>query len=99
MPPTFPIRSKVHLFAGHAGWHFVTIDKKNSKIIKELFGTPRRGWGSIPVTVALGRSVWKTSIFPNKNGTYLMGLKVEVRKAEKVRKSDTVEFSIQIREV
>ncbi len=92
--------SKVQLFPGHAGWHFVTIDRKNSNVIKALFGLPRCGWGSIPVVVTLGKSVWKTSIFPvAKDETYLMGLKAGVRKKENVKNGDTVALTIRVREI
>lgn len=100
MMPTYRLRSLVHRFPGHAGWHFVTVDRRHSAVIKELFGQPRRGWGSIPVRVTLGRSVWHTSIFwVAKEKTFLMGLKKSVRTAEKVREGETIAFSLQIRDV
>ncbi|MBI3956622.1 MAG: DUF1905 domain-containing protein [Candidatus Kerfeldbacteria bacterium] len=97
--PVFRIRSKVHLFPGHAGWHFVTVDAKHAKVIKQLFGTPRHGWNSIPVTVTLGNSIWQTSIFfVAKTKTYLMGLKAAIRTAENIKVGQTARFTIQIRD-
>lgn len=56
-----------------------------------------KGWGSIPVTVTLGKSTWKTSIFPDKKaGTYLLPLKAAVRKKEGVGAGDKVRFEIEI---
>jgi hypothetical protein len=48
--------------------------------------------------VTIGQTVWKTSIFPDsKSGSYLLPLKAEVRKKEKIGVGDTLTFSIEIR--
>jgi hypothetical protein len=40
---------------------------------------------------------WKTSIFPdNKTGTYLLPLKADVRKKEKIGAGDTIMLSLEI---
>lgn len=96
----FSLRAKVWRWQGAASWHFVSVDKKNSRTIRELFGTPRHGWGSIPVTVTLGGSMWKTSIFPDsKRGAYILPLKALVRKAEGIATGDTARFTLRIRGV
>jgi len=95
---TFKVKSGVWKYPGFAGWHFVSVDKKNSDTIKKLQeGKPRKGWGSVPVTVTLGKSTWKTSIFPDKrSGGYLLALKAEVRNKEKVSTGDRVSFVLII---
>jgi hypothetical protein len=93
----FKIKSKVLLYPGMAGWHFVSIPKKQSEEIKKSFGTSKRGWGSIPVTVAIGKTTWKTSIFPDKqSGGYLLPLKADVRKKEQIFSGDSISFSLTI---
>lgn len=80
-----------------AAWHFLGVSKKESAKIKEKFSKLKKGFGSIPVEVKLGASVWKTSIFPDsKSGTYLLPLKASVRKTEDVFDGDEVRFSIEI---
>lgn len=80
-----------------AGWHFVSVPKKQSVEIKKSFGMPKRGWGSIPVAVTIGKTTWKTSIFPDKqSGGYLLPLKAGVRKKEQIFSEDTISFTIQI---
>ena len=80
-----------------AGWHFVSVPKKQSEGIKKSFGTPKRGWGSIPVIVTIGKTTWKTSIFPDKQSNgYLLPLKSEVRKKEQIFSEDSVSFSLAI---
>ena len=88
---------KVWLYPGMAGWHFLGISKKQSAEIRKHFGMYARGWGSLPVCVTLGKTTWKTSIFPDKkSGSYLLPLKAEVRKKEGIQHDDVVVFTITI---
>jgi hypothetical protein len=86
-------------------WHFVTLPKKQSDDIKERFGSMKRGWGSLPISVNILRSraeqtggtSWKTSIFPDKKaGAYLLPLRADVRRKEKIAEGDIVVFRIEI---
>ena len=96
---TYTIRVKVWLYPGDtAVWYFVTVPKKESTAIKILYKASTRGWGSLPVAVTLGKTVWETSIFPDgKMGTYLLPLKKEVRKKEGIREGDSVKILFSIR--
>ncbi len=90
-------KADIWIYPGMAGWHFVTLDKKASaKVRKSQDGKKRNGWGSVPVTVTLGKSKWCTSIFPDKSGTYLLPLKAAVRKKEGVGRGDTVRIACEI---
>ncbi|MCH7983080.1 MAG: DUF1905 domain-containing protein [Chloroflexi bacterium] len=55
------MREKVWLYPGMQGWHFVIVNKKVSADIKKNFGNLKRGWGSFPVNVTVGKTSWKTS--------------------------------------
>jgi hypothetical protein len=91
------IKSKVWLYSGASAWHFITIPKKESENIKKIFGKSARGWGSIPVKVTLGKTSWRTSIFPDrKSGTYMLPLKSEIRKKEEILAEDNVKFILEI---
>lgn len=94
---SYNMRAEVWLYPGAAAWHFVTLPKKQSAEIKERFGAASRGWGSLPVVARIGKTSWKTSIFPDKReGAYLLPLKAEVRRIESVRAGETIAFSIDI---
>ncbi len=94
----YRIRNNVWLYPGMTGWHFVTIPIDISEEIKRFFGDMKRGWGSLPVLVTCGKTTWKTSIFPDKKiGGYLLPLKAEVRKNEKISEGDSVIMLIEIR--
>jgi hypothetical protein len=81
-----------------AGWHFVSVDAGTAaKIKKSREGKPRIGWGSIPVTATIGKTTWKSSIFPDKkSGTFLLPLKVEIRKKEGIGAGDKVMLELVI---
>ena len=94
----FRMKAKVWQYPGMAGWHFLSLPKKQSKEIKSIFEGMSRGWGSLPVNITIGKSKWKTSIFPDKkSGTYLLPLKSEIRKKENITEGKTVSFSLEIR--
>jgi len=93
----FKLKSEVWLYPGMVGWHFISVPKKQGEKIKKCFKSKTRGWGSLPVLVTVGKTKWKTSIFPDKkSGTYLLPLKAAVRKKEEIMKGDIVNFSIEI---
>lgn len=92
------MKAKVWLYPGMAGWHFVALPKKESAAIKKSFGMLSRGWGSLPVSVTIGKTEWKTSIFPDrKAGAYLLPLKAYVRKKEEIFEGDVISFSLALR--
>ncbi len=94
---TYSLKLKVWLHPGHAGWHFVTVPKKESALIKETTKGIKRGWGSVRVRVTLGETTWDTSIFADAEfGTYLLPLKSDVRKKEKVEEGDVVKLELML---
>ncbi len=94
----FVVRAKIWLYPSErASWHFLMIPKKESSSIKETFGAYTKGWGSLPVSVTLGKTTWQTSIFPDsKSGTYILPLKATVRRSEGVFEGDTVTVSCAV---
>lgn len=93
---TYKISAKVWIYPGNAAWHFISLDKKTSTLINLEHKGPRAGWGSIPVSVSLGSSVWNTSIFWSKEGMYLLPLKASVRKKEGVFVDDKIMLSFSL---
>lgn len=82
---------------GPGAWHFVTLPAAKSREIGLRHGAAQRGWGSIPVTVTLGKSAWKTSIFPyNKIKAFILPLKADIRRKENVLAKRTIAFTLSI---
>lgn len=92
------VQGKVWLYPSEtASWHFFTVPKKESSEIKAKYGNLSKGWGSLPVSVSIGKTTWTTSIFPDsKSGTYILPLKAEVRKKEGIFDGDTYTVSFVI---
>ena len=89
------VKTKLWIYPGVGGWHFATINKKVSKAIKQI--APPRGWGSVPVKATIGKTSWKTSIFPNsKTQEYFLPVKANVRKAEMIKAGDLINITITI---
>jgi len=94
----FTFTSKIVVYPGAAAWHFLPIPRKEGAEIKEKFGKRARGWGSLPVTVTIGKLKWDTSIFPDKkSGTYLLPLKAQIRKKGEIYDEDTVTFVLKLK--
>ena len=93
----FKFKSEVWVYPGQSAWRFASVDRKLSERIKSDFGAVSKGWGSLPVSAKIGKTNWKTSIFPDKkSGEYLLPIKASVRKAEGVFDRDVVSLSIDI---
>lgn len=93
---SYHVQSEVWVYPGEsANWYFTSVPKKISALLKEKFGSLRRGFGSLPVTVSVGQTSWRTSLFPDKkSGTYLLPLKAQVRKKENIHQGDHIKFKL-----
>ena len=87
---TLTFKGKVWQYPGAGGWHFVTIGKAASRNIKEAARLVPKSFGSLHVEAQIGKTKWRTSIFPTKEGTYLLAIKADVRKREGIKTGDTV---------
>jgi hypothetical protein len=87
---------KIFYWRGPAPFLFVTVPAKHSRDIKAISGLVTYGWGVIPVHVRIGKTEWKTSLFP-KDGRYLVPIKLSVQKAQNLEEGDTVTIRLEIR--
>lgn len=89
--------ASVWLYPGKSGWYFISVPKDISADIHEKFADRKRGWGSIPINVKIGNSSWKTSIFPDsKSACFLLPIKSEIRKAERILVDESCRVQIEI---
>ena len=76
-------------------WHFLTITGETARAIQTAAGGRSGGWGSVRVTATIGKTSWQTSLFPNKQlGGYMLPLKADVRKRERVNEGDEISVTI-----
>ncbi len=92
----FKIKSIVFKYPGAGGWHFATIPKKESALIKK-HRTKKVGWGSVKIEATIGKTSWQTSLFPNKDGTYLLPIKANVRKQVGIEEGFAATIAIKMR--
>ena len=75
----------------------MALPKKESKKIAETKTIKKGNWGYIPVEVTIGKTTWRTGIWPQKDeGVYLLVIKAPVRKKEGIFAGDTVRAFLTI---
>lgn len=87
--------AEIWLYDGPAPWHFVTVPEQQSRELKEIAQLKKPGWGAIPALVRLGRSEWRTSLFP-QGDRYVLPLKAAIRKAEQLQQGDQVTVRLTV---
>ena len=87
---------KIWFWKGPAPWYFVTVPATQCRDLKAISGVATYGWGMIPVNVRMGKSEWKTSLFP-KDGRYIVPIKASVRQAEHLVEGDQVTLRLEVR--
>ena len=80
-------------------WYFITLPEDKSEEIKFFSenNSKRRGWGAVRVQATIGETTWQTSIFPySQSKAYILPVKAEVRKKEKILVDNVVEVQLKI---
>ena len=86
----------IWFWKGPAPWYFVTVPAEQCRGLNAISRSVTYGWGMIPVQVRIGRTEWKTSLWP-KDGRYIVPIKASVRKAEKLEEGDNVTIRLEVR--
>lgn len=93
----FEFEAELWLYPGKGGWHFVTLPAEVAQQIKFLTEPKKRGWGSEAVIARTGETEWATSIFPDKaSGSFLLPVKAEVRRQEKLAAGQTIRIALML---
>ncbi len=87
---------KIWFWRGPAPWFFVTVPEDLSGDLKDVLRFVTYGWGMIPVRAQIGKTEWKTSMWP-KDGFYIVPIKASVREAENLNEGDTVTVQLDVR--
>ncbi|HXF84047.1 MAG TPA: DUF1905 domain-containing protein [Anaerolineales bacterium] len=91
----FEFSGKIFHWRGPAPYLFVAVPPEQSGEIRAISRLVTYGWGVIPVRVQIGKTEWKTSLFP-KDGRYLVPIRMNVQKAENLKEGDTVKIRLEI---
>lgn len=95
LPMIIEFNGEIWFWRGPAPFFFVTVPEEQSNDLKGISGAVTYGWGMIPVQARIGKTSWKTSLFP-KDGRYIVPIKASVRKAEMLGEGDTVTVQLAI---
>jgi hypothetical protein len=77
-------------------WFFLTVPTDIADEIGVRFGASAAGFGSIRVEVTIGKTTWRTSIFPEQERGYCLPIKKAVRKAEDLDDGSTAKVKLRV---
>jgi hypothetical protein len=83
---------------GKGSWHFLTVPAGEAVEIRLLAKAagPRRGFGSVRVEASINGVAWRTTIFPQKSGGYILPIKADVRRRAGVAAGDEVRVTLEL---
>ncbi len=94
---TYRFSAKLWKDKGKGGWVFVSLPKDISKEIKETLGWQEEGWGRMKVSASIANIIWDSAIwFDKKQQIYLLPVKAEIRKRNKLTLGQLTEVVISI---
>jgi hypothetical protein len=93
----FGFQARVWEWRGPAPYHFVSIPADHADMLHDLAPGVTYGWGMVPVEARVGRTCWRTSLFP-KDGGYVLPLRHSVRSREDIEVGDFVSIELTIRQ-
>ncbi len=93
---TYTIKAKMFAYTVEAtSWYFVSVDKKVTEEVKKR-ATKKVGFQFVPVEVTVGETTWRTTLFPTKEGPYLLALKKIVRQKEDLLAGDMITLTFRL---
>ena len=92
-----PIRFKTRIieWRGPAPFVYAPVPAAQAEALRHAAKAVSYGWGCVPVTAEVGGVRFATSLFP-KDGTYLLPLKIAVRRKANITVGDTVAVAMTL---
>ena len=85
------------LWSGEGGsWHFLTVPEGLSGEIRAQSLARRGGFGSVRVEARVNDVAWRTSVFPQKSGGYILPVKADVRRRAGIAAGDEVTVRLEL---
>jgi hypothetical protein len=97
-PPTaVTVTAPLWLWGGEGGsWHFITVPEDQAGAFRAESLARRGGFGSVKVEATIGDVSWRTSVFPQKSGGYILPVKKEVRSRAGIAAGDDVTVILEL---
>ncbi|OHB18516.1 MAG: hypothetical protein A2854_00080 [Parcubacteria group bacterium RIFCSPHIGHO2_01_FULL_56_18] len=94
---SFEVKGKVWRYQGEGAWHFVYVPKDLSQRIKDATRNKKKvGFHFVKVKATIGKTSWNTTLFPTKDGPYLIAIKADVRHKENIAEGDAVKIDCKL---
>jgi hypothetical protein len=91
------VTAPLWLWSGEGGsWHFITIPQELCGEIRAESLARRSGFGSVRVEATIDGVTWRTSVFPQKSGSYILPVKAEVRRRAAIAAGDVLTLSLEL---
>ena len=85
------------LWTGERGsWHFFTVPEERSDEIRAHCLASMRGFKSARVEARIADVSWRTSVFPVKDGGYILPVKAEIRRKTSIAAGDEVTVELEL---
>ena len=85
------------VWSGEGGcWHFITIPEELASEFRAETLMRRGGFGSVRVEATIYGVVWRTSVFPQKSGGYILPVKADVRRRAEIAAGDEVAVMLEL---
>ncbi len=90
----FSFTAKLVRYQGPGGWHFLAVPLKMSQQIKASYPENKKvGWSYVKIKATIGKTSWPTTLFPTKEGPFLLAVKAAVRQKEELADGDMMKAS------
>ncbi len=77
-------------------WYFVTVPEEQSGPIRAAAFEGPRGFGSVRVQATIADVTWRTSLFPQNRGGYLLPVKADIRRRAGISAGDQVTVELDL---
>lgn len=81
---------------GQASWHFFTVPEEQCNEVRAQSLAHRGGFGSVRVEARVNGIAWRTSVFPQKSGGYILPVKASVRRDAGIAAGDEITVTLKI---
>ncbi len=91
------VTAPLWLWSGEGGsWHFLTVPEEQAGDFRAESLSRRAGFGSVKVEATVNGVTWRTSVFPQKSGGYILPVKKEVRCRAGIAAGDDVTVTLLV---
>jgi hypothetical protein len=84
---------------GGGNCYFVTVPEEQSGELRAEGLAARRGFGSVKVEATINGVTWRTSVFPQKSGGFLLPVKAQVRRDAGIAAGEDVTVKLNLVQV